>query len=124
LNSPANPRGLFPQSFSGFLVNPGKSEDMGVRPFCGHYGVHVRTLERMFNKYVGTTPKGFLRLNRFQTALNRLLNSGHENLTELTHDFNFYDQPHFIREFKSFTGSSPSRFVKEKQAIMQITKIV
>ena len=38
--------------------------------------------------------------------------------------FNFYDQPHFIREFKSFTGSSPTRFVKEKQAIMQITKIV
>ncbi len=105
------------------LLNHFNSESVGVRKFCSNHGVHPRTLERMFNKYVGTTPKGFLRLNRFQTALNRMLNPRVGALTPLAHEFNFYDQAHFIKDFKSFTGSSPSRFLKEKNTVMQITNL-
>jgi len=106
------------------LLNHFNSKGIGVREFCRNHGVHPRTLERMFNKYVGTTPKGFLRLNRFQTALNRLLNHGPGALTPLAHEFNFYDQPHFIKDFKSFTGSSPSRFLEEKNTVMQIMNLI
>ncbi len=106
------------------LMNHFYSENRGIREFCRTHGVHPRTLERMFNKYVGTSPKGFLRLNRFQMALNTLLKPEQGALTPLAHEFNFYDQPHFIKDFKSFTGSSPSRFLKEKNAVMQIMNLV
>lgn len=117
-------QGPFPDRENHLLLNRFHSENTGIREFCRSHGVHPRTLERKFNKYVGATPKAFLRLMRFQTALNSILNSPADALTPLAHDLDFYDQPHFIKDFKAFTGSSPSRFLKEKQSVMQITKNV
>ena len=76
----------------------------------------------MFNRYVGTSPKGYLRLSRFQSTLNHLLKADQVPLTRLAQDLDFYDQPHFIRDFKAFTGASPSRFLREKKAIIQLSR--
>jgi AraC-like DNA-binding protein len=94
--------------------------NMSINNFCHRNGVHPRTLERLFNKYIGTTPKIFSRLSRFQIILNNLINRQENNLTTLAYEFDFFDQSHFIKDFESFTGSSPSKFLKEKQAIKQI----
>lgn len=96
--------------------------NMSINNFCLGNGIQPRTFERLFNKYIGTTPKLFSRLSRFQIILNRLLNSQATNLTTLAHEFEFFDQPHFIKDFESFTGSSPSKFLKDNQAIKQIIK--
>ncbi|MCG8688707.1 MAG: helix-turn-helix domain-containing protein [Desulfobacterales bacterium] len=116
-----NEKNLLPQK-SGRLLNQFYRENTGVNAFCDGYGIHPRKLERIFNRYVGTSPKGFLRLNRFQSALNSLLKDEHLPLTRLAYDFDYYDQPHFIRDFKAFTGASPSRFLKEKKAILQLSR--
>lgn len=96
--------------------------NMSINNFCLRNGVHHRTFERLFNKYIGTTPKLFSRLSRFQIILNNLIKRQEKNLTTLAHEFEFFDQPHFIKDFESFTGSSPSKFLKENQAIKQIIK--
>jgi AraC-like DNA-binding protein len=97
------------------------SSNLSINDFCLRNGVHSRTFERLFNKYIGTTPKTFSRLSRFQIILNKLINRQETNLTTLANEFDFFDQPHFIKDFQSLTGSAPLKFIKEKQSIKQIS---
>lgn len=65
-------------------------------------------LEKRFRKIVGTTPKKFASIVRFNTALNHLNTSG-----LAAKDFysdNYFDQSHFIKDFKNFTGQTPENF--------------
>ncbi len=75
----------------------GLAQDMGIGP---------RQLERMFRERVGIGPKRFARILRFQSVFrrSRLLAL---RWAELALDCGYYDQAHFIRDFRSFTGTSP-----------------
>lgn len=65
-----------------------------------------RQLERRFLQRVGVTPKRFAKLCRFERAL--LLLPSAPSLGRLARDVGYYDQSHFIREFRSYAGSAPS----------------
>lgn len=97
---------------------------MNINTFCKEYGIHPRKLERIFNKFIGTSPKQFLRLSRFQQIVRKLLVSPQADLTALAHEFGFFDQAHFSKDFKAFTGSSPVNYLIEKQTFKQIMKII
>ncbi len=97
--------------------------DLDVWEFCDEQGINQRRLERVFNKYIGVNPKFFKKLTRFQQTLNRLLAQRYTDLTSLAYDNAYYDQAHFIRDFKSFTGSPPSQFVKEKKSLKEILTV-
>ncbi len=71
------------------------------------YGISARYLQKVFLLYTGLTPKLYSRINRFQNSLHQLAN-GSQSLTAIAYESGYYDQSHFIREFKSFTGSVPS----------------
>ncbi len=107
----------------GKLIRGFTTTALDIGTFCKNFGIHHRTLERRVNRYVGTSPKQFQRLQRFQSALNRLTTMPPRNLTGLAHEFDYYDQTHFIKDFKAFTGTPPSLFLKERQAFMQIMKV-
>ena len=64
--------------------------------------------EKRFRKLVGTTPKKFASIVRFNTVLNNL-NSA-KSLTEICYENNFFDQAHFIKDFKQYTGDTPEQF--------------
>lgn len=64
--------------------------------------------EKRFRKLVGTTPKKFASIVRFNTVLNSLSNT--KSLTEICYENNFFDQAHFIKDFKQFTGDTPEAF--------------
>lgn len=64
--------------------------------------------EKRFRKMVGTTPKKFMSIIRFNHVLSHL-NKG-KTLTEICYENNFFDQSHFIKDFKHFTGQSPETF--------------
>ena len=70
-----------------------------------------RTLERLIKEYVGMTPKVYSRIVRFQSSLDLLRQADFKSLTELTYQSEYFDQSHFIREFKEFTGTSPRSFL-------------
>ncbi len=65
-------------------------------------------LEKRFKKIVGATPKKFASIIRFNTVLNKL--GATQTLTELCYEHQFFDQAHFIRDFKKFTGDTPEQF--------------
>lgn len=82
-------------------------------------GVHYKKLERVFSKYTGYNPKNFSRVVRFYKALQRMQNPS-QSLTAIGLDGGYYDQPHFVRDFKAFTGKSPTQFQAEKPTIARL----
>ncbi|WP_028534308.1 AraC family transcriptional regulator [Paludibacterium yongneupense] len=73
-------------------------------------GLGRRQLERLFKSAIGCSPKAFQRTARFQHTLRELTLSGGCRYLDVALAHGFYDQAHFIREFESFVGESPSRF--------------
>lgn len=70
-----------------------------------------RTLERIIKQSVGLSPKIFSRIMRFQEGLNSLRQTNFENFTELAYQYDYFDQSHYNREFKEFTGTNPRNFI-------------
>jgi len=70
-----------------------------------------RQLERNFIKQIGVSPKQLAKVIRLQTALKLLLNGKSENLTNIAYESDYFDQSHFIKDFKEFTGTSPKDFL-------------
>jgi AraC-like DNA-binding protein len=64
--------------------------------------------EKRFRKVVGTTPKKFASIIRFNSILSGLNES--KSLVEICYENNFFDQAHFIKDFKQFTGDTPEHF--------------
>ncbi|HSU29255.1 MAG TPA: helix-turn-helix domain-containing protein [Chitinophagaceae bacterium] len=68
-----------------------------------------RQFERLFKKHVGLSPKFYARIIRFNYIFQLKEQKG-EFWKDLALDAAFYDQSHFIRDFKAFTGESPSAY--------------
>lgn len=63
---------------------------------------------RRFKECSGFSPKMYSRILRFESVIRHYPASG--SLTEMAHAHGYYDQAHFIREFRSFTGYAPGEF--------------
>jgi AraC-like DNA-binding protein len=73
------------------------------------YGITSRYLQKLFLQYTGLTPKLYSKINRFQNSLT-LVTKKDISLTAVAYTCGYFDQSHFIREFKSFTGLTPSSY--------------
>ncbi|WP_281615337.1 helix-turn-helix domain-containing protein [Flammeovirga sp. SubArs3] len=71
-------------------------------------GLSPRQLRRIFNFYIGTTPKSFSNVVRFQHILNTKPSKQSLKENKLYFDVGFFDQAHFIKSFKTFYGVTPS----------------
>lgn len=78
-----------------------------------------RYLQKIFIEKVGFSPKFFMRIVRFQQVLHYLSDRQFSSLTSVAYQADYYDQAHFIRDFKDFTGFTPSRFQLKKHPINQ-----
>ncbi len=80
-----------------------------------------RQLERKFLKQIGISPKQLGKVIRLQAALKMVLNEEADNLTNIAYENEYYDQAHFIKDFKEFTGVSPKAFLTdEKMALSSL----
>lgn len=83
-----------------------------VDEVCGHFSLNKRKLQRLFDQYVGINPKWVIKLYRLQNAA-EAMDTGHfTDLTQLSHELGYYDQSHFIRDFKKAVGQTPEEYVK------------
>ncbi len=73
------------------------------------YGVSTRYLQKLFLEFTGITPKLYHKISRFQKSL-VLTGKGEESLTSIAYLSGYFDQSHFVRDFKFFTGVAPSTF--------------
>lgn len=76
--------------------------------------ISERQLERRFLERIGITPRRFARLRRFERAVARLERG---TLTDAALEAGFYDQSHFIREFRAFAGTTPGAWRRSVRAV-------
>lgn len=69
-------------------------------------------LEKRFRQLIGTSPKKFASIVRLKHALESY--QPQSSLTDLGYHSGFYDQAHFIKEFKTFTGETPDKYFKKE----------
>jgi len=91
-----------------YIVN--EKNNSNLDKLVSECNISNRYLQKMFLERIGFSPKFFIRITRFQRALHYVVNCQTDSLTNLAHQAGYYDQAHFIREFKEFTGISPSQF--------------
>lgn len=77
-----------------------------------------RQLERKFLNQIGMSPKQLGKVVRLQAALKLLLHQKAETFTEIAYESEYYDQNHFIKDFKEFTGTTPKDFLGKEQMIL------
>jgi AraC-like DNA-binding protein len=83
---------------------------VSVSQVCERHGYSARTLQRLFLRYVGISPKWVLARYRMHDVVAEL-DAGYEGtLTDLAQSYGWYDQAHFARAFSALIGVPPRRF--------------
>ncbi len=80
-----------------------------VDELASQHFLSTRQFERKFRELAGFSPKLYARIIRFQSAAAGYRNK-HKSLTDLAYECGYYDQSHFINEFKSFSGLHPKAY--------------
>jgi AraC-like DNA-binding protein len=76
-------------------------------------GMATKRLIASFRAEVGLSPKAYARIRRFQAAL-RLLSVGTVGGGRIAADVGYFDQAHFVREFRSFTAITPTQYSQQR----------
>lgn len=79
-----------------------------IKELTDELNISQSPLEKRFRRVVGASPKKFASIIRLKNVVQQYVKVN--SLTELGYETGFYDQAHFIKEFKTFTGDTPERF--------------
>ena len=83
------------------------------------HGITPRYLHKLIYQHTGLSPTSFNKIIRFQLSL-KLITKNNQPLTSIAYDCGYFDQSHFIRDFKSFTGVTPSAYLENKFPLSQV----
>lgn len=86
-------------------------------------GCHYRTLEKRFREKLGHSPKSLSKTVRFKNIFYSLSSKAATGSRIDLHQFGYYDQSHFSKEFKFFTGLSPNKFFNLNTVSTQVFDI-
>ena len=81
----------------------------GVLTLCG---LNKRGLQRLFQKYVGASPKWVIQRYRLHEAVARVQAGAPMNWAVLALDLGYFDQAHFVRDFRQLVGVAPGEYEK------------
>jgi AraC-like DNA-binding protein len=76
-------------------------------------GLSMKRMIALFRSEVGLAPKAYARVRRLQAAL-RQLGAGAVGGARVAADAGYFDQAHFVREFRSFTAMTPSQYGRQR----------
>jgi len=80
------------------------------------FGLTARTLQRLFQRYVGVSPKWVLRRYRLHEAAAALAREQHRPWADVAADLGYFDQSHFIRDFTAAIGLTPGAYAQACRA--------
>lgn len=82
--------------------------------------ISQRQLERKFKEQIGMTPKRYQRLMRLRKVVQTLEQHQTLDLTSVAYYCGYFDQAHFIKDFKRITGYTPSVYRQERQQLIYL----
>ncbi len=77
-------------------------------------GYSQRHFNQLFANEVGLTPKRFLRVRRFQRVITSIATRNSVEWAELALRCGYYDQAHFVHDFRSFSGLTPAAYLSHR----------
>jgi AraC-like DNA-binding protein len=81
-----------------------------VDDICKIFAINKRKLQRLFDQYVGISPKWVIKLYRLQNAAETIDLDKNHDLLKLAVDLGYHDQSHFIKDFKAVIGKTPDEY--------------
>lgn len=89
------------------------AEPAGLRAadLAERYGMSQRTLQRLFRRYVGVGPKWVLQRYRVHQAAELLADGEHDDWAAMAVDLGYFDQAHFVNDFRAVVGTTPAQYV-------------
>jgi AraC-like DNA-binding protein len=116
-------RFLTAQAFKPLLRNPAvcfavhefqRAEAPAVGAVTGQIGMSSRRFIHLFSQEVGLAPKLFSRVQRFQQVLQIVQRRSDVDWIEIALSCGYFDQAHFIHDFKEFSGINPTAYLAAK----------
>ncbi|MEN3157294.1 helix-turn-helix domain-containing protein [Alkalimonas sp. NCh-2] len=92
----------------------GLQAQQDIRSLLQQQGVGRRTLERQFQLQVGVSPGQFYQWQRLKRARYLLRSCPEQNLTDIAVGLGYYDQAHFVHQFRQYSGQSPGQYRQRK----------
>lgn len=86
------------------------SGNIRIRDLTANLSISQDPFEKRFRRVIGASPKQFAKIIRMRTLIHKY--SQTERLVDTALSAGYFDQAHFIRDFKSFTGQTPKDFFK------------
>jgi AraC-like DNA-binding protein len=96
-----------------YLSISNKYPEYNISQIANELNVTSKTINRWFKSFIGCSPTEFKKIVRFRKAIETKFNDSSQNLTKICFENNFYDSPHFSREFKKLTQMNPREFFSE-----------
>lgn len=87
-------------------------QQVSLKQMAEKTGYSQKHIIQLFKNHIGVTPKEFLKIIRFQNVITGIEQGGYFNWTSLADQCGFYDQSHFIADFKVFSGFTPAEYVR------------
>jgi AraC-like DNA-binding protein len=103
-----------------------------IKKTCGNININQlaseaclcrKQFERIFAEHIGISPKQYLKIIRFQFALFQKQKNVNMNMLDLSYECGYYDQSHFINDFKSLSGFTPKQYFTENEACSDFFEI-
>lgn len=89
-----------------------------ISTICQQLNVSRQYLHQYFSEKIGLSPKAFAKIVRLRHTVDRIYCQQGKSLTEISLDAGYFDQAHFINDFKAVLDQSPMAFFKQKQFIV------
>ncbi|MFN7118863.1 MAG: helix-turn-helix domain-containing protein [Saprospiraceae bacterium] len=93
--------------------------DLNIHAISDTLKISERHLRRLFYREIGIQPKQYQRVVRIYEAFRQLKQGHYKKLGDIAYNCGYYDQMHFIDEFKYFTGRTPTEYLRELPAIRE-----
>jgi AraC-like DNA-binding protein len=91
---------------------------LSIDTLAREMGINSRKLDRTFNTRVGLAPKILCRIVRFQKVFQMIeRQKSSPDWVQIALDCGYYDQSHFIKEFKAFAGKEPTAYLSEQNTM-------
>jgi AraC-like DNA-binding protein len=85
---------------------------LSIKALSNHMSISQNHLLSQFNRMVGISPKALARLYRLKHVLRTIDPTQPVDWTQIAHQSGYYDQAHFSKDFREFTGHSPTNYLR------------